>query len=109
MCLFYDRGRHLYITVKDEPVGLENAGGPRFTRRQIVLYTVVLILVTLLPVVSGTLGVLYATAAIVLGLVFLALTWRLRRGELRPRAALLFHYSLLYLALLFVAAAVDVL
>ena len=83
--------------------------GDRATIRQIVLYTVVLIGVTLLPVVSGTLGALYAAAALVLGLVFLALTWRLRSGELRPRAALLFHYSLAYLALLFVAAAVDVL
>jgi len=83
--------------------------GERATIRQIVLYTVVLIAVTLLPVVWGTLGVLYATAAIVLGVVFLWLTWRLRRGELRPRAALLFHYSLAYLAFLFVAAAVDLL
>jgi heme o synthase len=83
--------------------------GERATIRQIVLYTVVLIAITLLPVVSGTLGAIYATAAIVLGSVFLLLTWRLRSGELRPRAALLFHYSLAYLALLFVAAAVDVL
>jgi len=83
--------------------------GDRATIRQIVVYTFVLIAVTLLPVVSGTLGALYASAAVVLGLVFLWLTWRLRRGQLRPRAALLFHYSLAYLALLFVAAAVDVL
>jgi protoheme IX farnesyltransferase len=83
--------------------------GERATIRQIVLYTVVLIAITLLPVVSGTLGAIYATAAIVLGSVFLLLTWRLRSGDLRPRAALLFHYSLAYLALLFVAAAVDVL
>jgi len=83
--------------------------GERATIRQIVGYTVVLIGVTLLPVLSGTLGVLYASAAIALGLVFLLLTWRLRGGELRPRAALLFHYSLAYLALLFVAAAADVL
>jgi protoheme IX farnesyltransferase len=83
--------------------------GERATIRQIVAYTLVLIVVTLLPVVSGTLGALYASAAIALGLAFLWLTWRLRAGELRPRAALLFHYSLAYLALLFVAAAVDVL
>lgn len=83
--------------------------GERATIRQIVVYTIVLIAVTLLPVVSGTFGALYATAAIVLGLVFLGLTWRLRSGKLRPRAALLFHYSLAYLALLFVAGAADVL
>src|SRR5215218_1801087 len=83
--------------------------GDRVTIRQIVIYTFALIAVTLLPVVSGTLGALYASAAVALGLVFLWLTWRLRRGQLRPRAALLFHYSLAYLALLFVSAAVDVL
>jgi heme o synthase len=83
--------------------------GERTTIRQIVVYTVVLIGVTLLPVVSGTLGALYAVCAVALGVVFLGLAWRLRAGELRPRAALLFHYSLAYLALLFVAGAVDVL
>jgi heme o synthase len=69
----------------------------------------VLIAVTLLPFASGTLGAGYALAALTLGGIFLALTLRLRRAPSRPRASLLFHYSLLYLALLFVAMAVDVL
>jgi protoheme IX farnesyltransferase len=83
--------------------------GERETVRQIVLYTLVMIAVTLLPVAWGTLGLLYATAAVVLGVAFLWLAWSLRREVTRPRAALLFHYSLLYLALVFVAAAADVL
>lgn len=82
--------------------------GERETVRQIVLYTLVMIAVTLLPVAWGTLGLLYASAAVVLGVAFLWLAWSLRREVTRPRAALLFHYSLAYLALVFVAAAVDV-
>jgi protoheme IX farnesyltransferase len=83
--------------------------GERETVRRIVLYTLVMIAVTLLPVAWGTLGLLYATAAVALGVVFLWLAWSLRTEVSRPRAALLFHYSLLYLALVFVAAAGDAL
>jgi protoheme IX farnesyltransferase len=83
--------------------------GERETLRQIVVYTLVLIAVTLLPFAWGTLGAGYALAALALGGTFLALTLRLRRAPSRPRASLLFHYSLLYLALLFVAMALDVL
>ena len=43
------------------------------------------------------------------GAVLVALAWLLRRDLSRARAQLLFHYSLLYLALLFVAMAIDVL
>jgi len=43
----------------------------------------------------------------VLGGAFLWLAWELRRDLTRRRAAVLFHYSLAYLALLFVAAAID--
>ena len=42
-----------------------------------------------------------------LGAYFLLLAWQLRRDTSRRRAVVLFHYSLAYLALLFVAAAVD--
>ena len=83
--------------------------GERETLRQIVVYTLVLIAITLLPFAWGTLGVAYAAAALALGGLFLVLTLRLRREPSRRRAAFLFHYSLLYLALLFVAMAVDVL
>jgi len=83
--------------------------GERETIRQIVVYTLVLIAITLLPFAWGTLGVLYAVAALALGGLFLALTLHLRRNATRKSAAFLFHYSLLYLALLFVAMAIDVL
>jgi heme o synthase len=88
---------------------LPNVKGERETIRQIVIYTVVLIAITLLPVAYGTFGVLYAVSALALGLTFLAFALQLRREPTRRREAFLFHYSLLYLALLFVAMAVDVL
>jgi len=82
--------------------------GERETLRRIVAYTLVLIAITLLPFAWGTLGATYAVGALVLGAIFLALTLLLRREPTRARAALLFHYSLLYLAVLFVTMAVDV-
>ncbi|MGI8420812.1 MAG: UbiA family prenyltransferase, partial [Gaiellaceae bacterium] len=81
--------------------------GERETVRQIVLYTLVLIAVTVVPFVWGPLELAYLVAALVLGGTFLALALRLRREVTKRSAAILFHYSLLYLALLFVAAAVD--
>jgi heme o synthase len=88
---------------------LPNVKGERETIRQIIVYTLVLIAVTLVPVAYGTFGVVYAVSALALGLAFLAFTLQLRRAPTRRHAAFLFHYSLLYLALLFVAMAVDVL
>jgi protoheme IX farnesyltransferase len=79
--------------------------GDRETRRQIVLYSVVLVAFTL---VSGVwLGPVYTLAAAVLGAWFLVLAVRLARDGGRPGAVALFHYSLAYLALLFAAAAID--
>jgi len=77
------------------------------TARQIVWYSIVLVGVTLLPFAWHTAGVAYLAAALLLGALFLRLAWRLRRETNTARAGALFHYSLLYLALLFVALAVD--
>ena len=81
--------------------------GERETARQIVLYSIGLVAVTLLPWAWGSAGLLYLASALALGAVFLWLAERLRRELVPRRAALLFHYSLLYLALLFVALALD--
>jgi heme o synthase len=81
--------------------------GVRATTRQIVLYSVVLIAVTLVPFAWGPLGLLYLLCALALGGAFLWLALQLRAQTTPRRAAVLFHYSLLYLALLFVAMAVD--
>ena len=79
--------------------------GDRETARQIVLYSVVMVAFTVF--VGLWLGPLYTAAALVLGAVFIALSLLLRRDLSRARAQALFHYSLLYLALLFAAAALD--
>jgi protoheme IX farnesyltransferase len=83
--------------------------GDAETAKQIVRYTVVLVVVTLIPIGLGTFGIAYAVAAIVLGGVFVALARELRRSLERRNAVILFHFSLLYLAVLFVAMAVDAL
>ncbi len=82
--------------------------GERATRLQVLLWTVLMAGVTLLPVAAGTAGIIYLISAVVLNVVFLYSAWRLERGDTqRAWAAVTFHFSLLYLALLFVALAVD--
>jgi protoheme IX farnesyltransferase len=81
--------------------------GERETARQIVVYSAALVGVTLLPWAWGSSGLLYLASALALGAVFVWLAERLRRETTSRRAVFLFHYSLLYLALLFVALAVD--
>ena len=81
--------------------------GTRETTRQIVLYSLALVAFSLLPLAWGQFGIAYALAAAALGACLLWLVLALRRDPTRRRAGLLFHYSLLYLALLFVAVALD--
>jgi heme o synthase len=77
------------------------------TRRQILLYGWLLLAITALPVIGGLFGLVYALSAAVLDGVFLWLCLRLHRRADRRSAAILFHYSLAYLALLFAAMAID--
>jgi protoheme IX farnesyltransferase len=81
--------------------------GERRTAREIVGYSLVLVAVTLLPVASRTLGLVYLGTALVLGLVFVALAAALARRTTPARSRRLFAYSLAYLALLFVAMGLD--
>jgi heme o synthase len=78
-------------------------GGGR-TLRAIVAYTIPMLAVSLLPWIW--LGPIYGFGAILFGSVFLVLAWRASRTEAGHDAFALFHYSLAYLALLFVAASV---
>jgi protoheme IX farnesyltransferase len=77
------------------------------TRRQILLYGWLLLAITALPVIGGLFGAVYAVSAAVLDAVFLWLCVRLHRRADRRSASILFHYSLVYLALLFAAMAAD--
>jgi len=84
---------------------LPGTRGDAETTRQILLYSAVLVAFTL--VVGLWLGPLYTVAAAALGAYLLLLAHRLRADASKRNAVLLFHYSLAYLALLFVAAAID--
>jgi protoheme IX farnesyltransferase len=79
--------------------------GERETARQILLYSLALVAFTI--AVGFWLGPVYTAAAVVLGAGLVALALLLRRDLSRARAQVLFHYSLVYLAVLFTAAAVD--
>jgi protoheme IX farnesyltransferase len=81
--------------------------GDRQTRKQIGLYTVVMVAVTMLPVFTGALSWVYLGGAMILDGIFLGLALRTWRDGSARSAGRLFHYSLLYLALLFAAAALD--
>ena len=82
--------------------------GERETRRQIVLYTLLLYAVTQLPFCAGEFGVAYLFASIVLGLAFVAgALWLYRQAD-RRAALRLYLFSLAYLALLFGAMVADV-
>ena len=83
--------------------------GENATRRQIVVYAVILVAFTLAPVATGFLGALYGIAALVLGVGFVGLAVRLLRHPARAAALRLYLSSLAYLALLFCAMAVDAL
>jgi protoheme IX farnesyltransferase len=82
--------------------------GDRETAKQIVFYSLALVAGTLVPVAFGVFGLVYGLAALVLGALMLWWAVALWRDTSRPKAVRLFHYSMLYLALLFVAMAVDV-
>ncbi len=88
---------------------LPAAWGQVEARRQIILYSVLLVAVTLVPVSIGALGFVYLGGALALGVYFLVLAARLwRNGETyKPIAKKLYHFSNAYLALLFLAMVID--
>ncbi len=77
------------------------------TRRQILSYSVLLVAITLGPVLTGLFGAAYLAAALALGVGFILLAHRLSARASREAARRLYLSSLAYLALLFLAMAVD--
>lgn len=82
--------------------------GERETRRQILLYTLLLAAVTVLPYASGMFGSFYLAAATALAGTFITLAVTLLRRADRRAALALYLFSLAYLALLFAAMVIDV-
>ena len=100
----------LYRTRDYERAGLPMlpvTHGARYTRLMIVLYTAILVAVSLLPYAIRMSGLLYLAAALVLGGVFLVHAIRLWRNYSDALARATFKYSIVYLAALFSALLVD--
>jgi protoheme IX farnesyltransferase len=83
--------------------------GEAETRRQILLYTIGLVPLTLLIVPFGVAGWVYGIPALLLGGTFIALAVRLYRSPGTPHAVALFRYSILYLFLLYLCMTADAL
>ena len=77
------------------------------TRRQILLYSLVLVPVTIIAGVVAGLGALYLVSAGLLGALFIAGAVRLYRAPSTPRAVQLFRYSIAYLFVLFLMMSLD--
>ena len=81
--------------------------GVSYTRWQILLYTVLLFVATLLPWVTGMSGVFYLGGAVVLGLVFIWYAWKLLDPPDEFFAMRVFNYSVVYLMALFAFLLID--
>jgi heme o synthase len=84
------------------------AYGIEMTQLHILLYTILLLIATLLPYLTGMSGLIYLVAAVVLGAVFARYAIALRRADAPPHLPMtVFRYSVNYLMLLFAALLVD--
>jgi len=81
--------------------------GPEFTRLHILLYTVLLLIVTLLPYLTGMSGLIYLAAAVPLGLGFIYFAILMMRRKDDRTAMQTFGYSIIYLMIMFAALLVD--
>ena len=86
------------------------ARGLKTTYHQILLYSVLLLAISLTPgLVDGTLGSFYLVSAAVLGLGLIWMAIKLMRVSTKAVARSLYKYSTMYLALLFLAMMLDIL
>src|SRR3546814_9002311 len=81
--------------------------GVKYTRWQILLYTVLLFVVTMLPAIVGMSGWSYLGGAIVLGAMFLWYAWKLMDPPDEFFAMRVFNYSVVYLMALFAFLLLD--
>jgi protoheme IX farnesyltransferase len=113
--IFYWTPPHFWalsLLMKDEYAKVEVpmmpvVRGEPETRRQILLYAILLYAVTQLPFCAGGFGDIYLAASLLLGLGFIAGAVRLYRRADRRSALQLYLFSLAYLALLFCAMVAD--
>jgi protoheme IX farnesyltransferase len=81
--------------------------GAEFTRLQILLYAVLLLVVTLLPYLTGMSGLIYLVSALLLGLGFIYFAVLMMRHKDAKTAMLTFWFSIIYITLLFAALLID--
>ncbi len=114
--VFYWTPPHFWALALNKTRDYGNAGVPMMpnvkgvveTKRLMLLYTLMLVPLTIMPALIGLSGVFYGVAATLLGLRFLHLCRKIVKEEgVTPTTWVLYKYSLSYLALLFVAMAVD--
>jgi heme o synthase len=116
--VFYWTPPHFWALALNKQRDYGNAGVPmaplvwgiRETIDQMWYYTLLLVALTVLPVCFGVFGLVYLASALVLGALLIVGVWNVRKardGAWAKPAWWVFSYSLLYLALLFVAMAAD--
>lgn len=81
--------------------------GVVYTKISIILYTLLLMIVSILPFVMGMSGILYFVTALILGFLFLLQTFHLYLSPEKKVALKTFKYSIIYLLLLFAALLLD--
>lgn len=81
--------------------------GVEFTRLQILLYTILLLITTLLPYLTGMSALIYLLAAVALGIGFIYYAVQMMRKKDNKTAMRTFGYSIVYLMLIFAALLVD--
>ena len=81
--------------------------GEEFTRQHILIYTVLLVLVTIVPYLTGMSGLIYLVTALILGGRFLYWAIRMRRDPDKEIPMQVFRFSIAYLMYLFAALLID--
>jgi protoheme IX farnesyltransferase len=86
---------------------LPTVAGEEATSVQVILYVAFLIVLAWLPFVAGYSGLFFSISATLLGVEWFRRSWPLLHDSSRPKALSAYKYSLLYLAAVFLALAVD--
>jgi len=113
--IFYWTPPHFWALALIRKKDYANAGvpmlpvvsGDKETKRQILVYTIIMVVLSLLPTPIGMMGIAYLLMAALLGLLFLGYVLRMNRNDTQANRWALYRFSLLYLFLLFVAMMVD--
>jgi heme o synthase len=113
--IFYWTPPHFWALALFKRGDYESARVPMFpeiygdaeTRRHILLYTVMLVIVSIFPFALQFMGLFYLACALVLGGIFLLRAWQLSANPSDQAARRVFFFSLYYLAFIFLAMVID--